>query len=80
MPSRLATMGDVVQDVAMGDGPGQEDENQLPLSNDEQRALALYDQLQQLRVELAIINAQASYRQGTVITPHAESFSLTRAA
>lgn len=31
----------------------------LPLSDDEHKVLALYDKLQELRLEIAIINAQA---------------------
>lgn len=50
-------------DVPMTDD-GQHDEHasHLPLSNDEQRVLDLYDQLQQLRLEIAIINAQTSHQ------------------
>lgn len=40
-------------------------EARLPLSEDEQRVLDLYDQLQQLRLEIAIINAQSTYQPGT---------------
>jgi hypothetical protein len=36
----------------------EETETRLPLSDDEQRALELYDRLQELRLEIAIINAQ----------------------
>ncbi|QUC17825.1 uncharacterized protein UV8b_02066 [Ustilaginoidea virens] len=39
-----------------------EQESQLPLSEDEQQVLELYDQLQQLRLEIAIINAQSARR------------------
>ncbi|TWU77146.1 hypothetical protein ED733_008403 [Metarhizium rileyi] len=55
------------QDVSMVDEDEQGDEvdARLPLSEDEQRVLDLYDQLQQLRLEIAIINAQSSYRPTT---------------
>lgn len=33
-------------------------ESRLPLSEDETRVLELYDKLQELRLEIAIINAQ----------------------
>ena len=36
----------------------------LPVSVDEQRALDLYDKLQELRLEIAIINAQKSLQGG----------------
>lgn len=36
-----------------------------PLSPDEQRVLALYDRLQELRLEVAIINAQKSRQTGS---------------
>ncbi|KHO00144.1 Centromere protein Cenp-H [Metarhizium album ARSEF 1941] len=51
------------QDLSMVDEDEQRDEveAQLPLSLDEQRVLDLFDQLQQLRLEIAIINAQASH-------------------
>ncbi|KAG5978127.1 hypothetical protein E4U55_006369, partial [Claviceps digitariae] len=44
------------------DEPRIELDSHLPLSEDEQRVLQLYDQLQQLRLEIAIINAQSVYR------------------
>ncbi|OAA42618.1 Centromere protein Cenp-H [Metarhizium rileyi] len=55
------------QDVSMVDEDEQGDEvdARLPLSEDEQRVLDLFDQLQQLRLEIAIINAQSSYRPTT---------------
>ena len=36
----------------------------LPISEDEERILALYDRIQELRLEIAIINAQRSHQQG----------------
>ncbi|OAQ72270.1 centromere protein Cenp-H [Pochonia chlamydosporia 170] len=55
------------QDVSMVDEDEQRDqiEAQLPLSEDEQRVLDLYDQLQQMRLEIAIINAQSTYQPTT---------------
>lgn len=52
------------QDISMVDEDEQRDEVEarLPLSEDEQRVLDLYDQLQQLRLEIEIINAQSSYK------------------
>ncbi|OAQ84242.1 centromere protein Cenp-H [Purpureocillium lilacinum] len=44
-------------DVPMGDVDTRNDHH-LPLSTDEQRALDLYDTLQKLRVEIALLNAQ----------------------
>jgi hypothetical protein len=51
------------------DEPRDEVDARLPLSEDEQRVLDLYDQLQQLRLEIAIINAQTSYQPG-VLNPN----------
>jgi len=42
-----------------------ETETRLPLSDDEQRALELYDRLQELRLEIAIINAQQKHAHQT---------------
>jgi hypothetical protein len=36
----------------------------LPISEDEEKILALYDRLQELRLEIAIINAQQSHQPG----------------
>lgn len=52
------------RDETMVDGLDNDAES-LPLSSDEQRVLHLYDTLQQLRLEIAIINAQASHQSGT---------------
>lgn len=38
----------------------------LPISEDEERILALYDRIQELRLEIAIINAQQSHQPGRV--------------
>jgi len=51
------------------DEPRAELDAQLPLSEDEQRVLKLYDQLQHLRLEIAIINAQSVYRPGMPTAP-----------
>ncbi|QPH01106.1 hypothetical protein C2857_005305 [Epichloe festucae Fl1] len=67
---------DQPQDVSMvdeDDGQRVEVDSQLPLSEDEQRVLELYDQLQQLRLEIAIINAHSVYRP--VITADANKVS-----
>lgn len=40
----------------------------LPLSADEERALALYDKLRELQLEIAIINAQHKAQDGGFIT------------
>lgn len=52
------------------------DEAYLPLSEDEQKILALYDKLQELRLEIAIINAQQSRKNSQSITPGALGDSL----
>jgi hypothetical protein len=41
-----------------------DDQNRLPLSDEEQRILALYDKLQEVRLEIALINAQNASQQG----------------
>lgn len=46
----------------------EEDDTRLPLSDEERRALELYDKLQELRLEIAIINAQQSHQSGKPIT------------
>lgn len=60
------------QDHPMTDGP--DSEARLPLSEDEQKILALYDKLQEVRLEIAIINAQHSQQPGMDFT----NYSLTR--
>ncbi|KND95281.1 hypothetical protein TOPH_00235 [Tolypocladium ophioglossoides CBS 100239] len=50
------------RDETMVDGHDDATESHLPLSSDEQRVLDLYDTLQQLRLEIAIINAQTSHQ------------------
>ncbi|EQL01703.1 Centromere protein Cenp-H [Ophiocordyceps sinensis CO18] len=47
--------------ATQADGPGNESTS-LPLSADEQRALDLFDTLQQLRLEIAMATALASHR------------------
>ncbi|KAF5023339.1 hypothetical protein F66182_4647 [Fusarium sp. NRRL 66182] len=41
---------------------GHDKTSHLPVSEDEERVLALYDRLQELRLEIAIINAQRSHQ------------------
>lgn len=36
----------------------------LPLSEDEQRVLALYDRLKELQLEISLIKAQKRYQEG----------------
>ena len=38
----------------------------LPISDQERQVLELWDQLQELRLEIAIINAQERFRDGKV--------------
>ena len=50
----------------------------LPLSHDESRVLALYDRLQELRLEIAVINAQSQYAGNKMLPPACYScFLLT---
>ncbi|KAK2591137.1 hypothetical protein QQS21_011175 [Conoideocrella luteorostrata] len=67
---------DQPQDVSMVDEDEQHNQvdSRLPLSEDEQRALDLYDQLQQLRLEIAIINAQSVHRP--VSSPDANTVAV----
>ncbi|KAF4472561.1 hypothetical protein FALBO_543 [Fusarium albosuccineum] len=41
---------------------GQDEASHLPISEEEERILALYDQIQELRLEIAIMNAQRSHQ------------------
>ncbi|KAJ4169539.1 hypothetical protein NW754_016567 [Fusarium falciforme] len=41
---------------------GQDEASHLPISEDEEKVLALYDRIQELRLEIAIINAQRSHQ------------------
>ncbi|KMQ82293.1 centromere protein cenp-h [Lasius niger] len=59
-------MVDSSRDGIMMDGYDDGSESRLPLSPDEQRVLDLYDTLQQLQLEIAIINALASQQSGTL--------------
>lgn len=43
---------------------GDDEGNYLPLIEEEERVLALYDRLQELRLEIAIINAQQAHQTG----------------
>jgi hypothetical protein len=57
-------------------------ESRLPLSEDETKVLELYDKLQELRLEIAIINAQQAgkvtcytrRRRGLLLTQNSASF------
>lgn len=44
--------------------PSEGAETRLPLSAEEEKVLALYDKLQELRLEIAILNAQHAVRDG----------------
>ncbi|KAJ3526751.1 hypothetical protein NM208_g11035 [Fusarium decemcellulare] len=41
---------------------GQDEASHLPISEEEERILALYDRIQELRLEIAIMNAQRSHQ------------------
>lgn len=43
---------------------GEDADSRLPLSSDELKVLDLYDKLQELRLEIAIINAQSTWKAG----------------
>jgi len=50
-----------------GDAPmvnGYDEMSHLLISEDEEKILALYDRLQELRLEIAVINAQQSRQSG----------------
>lgn len=51
-------------DQSMADGV--DDESHLRLTEEEDRVLALYDKLQELRLEIAIINAQRALQVAAV--------------
>lgn len=51
-------------DQPMADGV--DDESHLRLTEEEDRVLALYDKLQELRLEIAIINAQRALQVAAV--------------
>ena len=53
---------DEPEDQVMNE-PGGKD-SYLPLSDDEERVLELYGKLQQLRLEIAVINAQRMHQDG----------------
>lgn len=52
-------------------------EPQLPLSEDERLVLELYDKLQQIQLEIAILNAQNAYQSGTMSHFHSPTFTST---
>ncbi|CAM1506682.1 Fc.00g063230.m01.CDS01 [Cosmosporella sp. VM-42] len=56
-----------VRDEPMINGHGEE--SHLPLTDDEERVLALYDRLQELRLEIAIINAQQAHQTDEARNP-----------
>lgn len=55
-------------------------ESHLPLSEDETRVLELYDKLQELRLEIAIINAQQTGTKGDEDLTAAQNALLTARA
>ncbi|KAF7562225.1 hypothetical protein G7046_g1938 [Stylonectria norvegica] len=59
---------------------GSDHENHLPLSEDEEKAWALYDKLQELRLEIAIINAQQKLLQSDEDTVSSPTDEETRRA
>lgn len=59
---------DALQDEEMQDVLAPQPDETLPLSDDEQRVLELYDQLKQLQMEIAIINAQSHPEIGTCLS------------
>ena len=50
-------------------------EPQLPLSEDERLVLELYDKLQQIQLEIAIVDAQKAYQSGTMRHCHPPAFT-----
>lgn len=56
---------------------GQDEASHLPISEDEEKVLALYDRIQQLRLEIAIINAQRSHQPGLFLRAKTLSHKLT---
>ena len=66
------------RDEMMVDDQNDDGQTRLPLSSDEQRVLDLYDTLQRLRLEIAIITASASYSPGKVLNTRASSDDAPR--
>lgn len=54
-------------------------ETHLPFSEDEEKVLALYDQLQELRLEIAIINGQQSHQPDATSNPTEEETQRAQA-
>jgi hypothetical protein len=52
------------RDQLMADAGDENDESRLPLSQDEEKVLELYDKLRELQLEIAIINAQNAQPPG----------------
>lgn len=53
-------------------------EPQLPLSEDERLVLELYDKLQQMQLEIAIVDAQEAYQSGTMSHFRSPTFTSMR--
>lgn len=62
-------------DVPMLDG--HEEMSHLPISEDEAKILELYDRIQELRLEIAIINAQKSHQPGLFLSEISSQYMLT---
>lgn len=56
---------------------GQDEVSHLPISEDEEKILALYDRIQELRLEIAIINAQRLHQLGLFVLAETLSHKLT---
>lgn len=67
---------DALVDQPMADAVSMED-SRLPLSTDEQKVLDLWDQLQQLQLEIAIINAQNRIQPGKLFASQYGNTLLT---
>jgi hypothetical protein len=62
-------------DVPMVDS--HEEISHLPISEDEAKILELYDRIQELRLEIAIINAQKSHQLGQFLSEINSQYMLT---
>jgi hypothetical protein len=63
------------RDQSMAEAGDEQDESRLPLSQDEERVLQLYDRLRELQLEIAIINAQNAHPTGMCPLPSAACYS-----
>lgn len=63
------------KDVSMMDV--QKEMPHLPISEDEAKILELYDRIQELRLEIAIINAQKSHQPGLFLLDISSQYMLT---